>query len=524
MKKLLLLLEHKIIKIGLIIVIVLVGFFLFYEQEIKEKAVNVSQGKFPTSSYLFQAYEGIKNKIDTINEVKPNDETKSVNENIEKTQKDLDDFNALVQKLPNLPKDFNKTLIKPQSPSSNYNTANEDEKTRLVILASRISSQKETQPPISIKNSVSNTKSKEKQELEKEYGSSGFKNFKRKNIASSENKLLRTITADRMIPAILITPISSEIGGSKIVAQVESDIYATMGRAVLIPENPKNYDGSVNHLEKDDQGNIIMKEGMLDPIIRNEANKWAKANDKEFASIKSVYSRFMQVFTSYQVKSATDSMSFEYEDLRTDNISLYIKIAQTDIDTLAPLIRILLESIAKNLLLKESKKFEERVYLFLDEFVRFGKLPFLLEMPALSRSYGVVLIFITQSNALIEKYYGKEDARIVNSTVAYKVIFKMDDLEYTKQVSEEIGKMTRKTRSHSTEKGQLITEGTFSIGKEAWDLLSAQDIMNIDKDEVIILVSGHKAKPLKLKANYYFKNKELLSRINWEVKPNEEVF
>ncbi|MGL2544098.1 type IV secretory system conjugative DNA transfer family protein, partial [Helicobacter pylori] len=42
--------------------------------------------------------------------------------------------------------------------------------------------------------------------------------------------------------------------------------------------------------------------------------------------------------------------------------------------------------------------------------------------------------------------------------------------------------------------------------------------------EVIILVSGHKAKPLKLKANYYFKNKELLSRINWEVKPNEEVF
>ncbi len=264
--------------------------------------------------------------------------------------------------------------------------------------------------------------------------------------------------------------------------------------------------------------------GMLDPIIRNEANKWAKANDKEFASIKSVYSRFMQVFTSYQVKSTTDSMSFEYEDLRKDNITLFIKIAQTDIDTLAPLIRILLESIAKNLLLKESKKFEERVYLFLDEFVRFGKLPFLLEMPALSRSYGVVLIFITQSNALIEKYYGKEDARIVNSTVAYKVIFKMDDLEYAKQVSEEIGKMTRKTQSHSTEKGQLIMGGTSSIGKEAWDLLSAQDIMNIDKDEVIILVSGHKAKPLKLKANYYFKNKELLSRINWEVKPNEEVF
>ncbi|GAA7611326.1 type IV secretory system conjugative DNA transfer family protein [Helicobacter pylori] len=289
------------------------------------------------------------------------------------------------------------------------------------------------------------------------------------------------------------------------------------------PENPKNYDGSVNNLEKDDQGNIIMKEGMLDPIIRNEANKWAKANDKEFASIKSVYSRFMQVFTSYQVKSATDSMSFEYEYLRKDNITLYIKIAQTDIDIIAPLIRVLLESIGKNLLLKESKRFDERIYFILDEFVRFGKLSFLLEMPALSRSYGVVLLYITQSNAMIEKYYGKEDAKILNGTVNYRVLFRMNDYEYAQQISNEIGKMTRKTRSHSTEKGQLIMGGTSSIGKEAWDLVSPQDILNIDKDEVIILVGGHQAKPLKLKANYYFKNKELLSRINWEVKPNEEV-
>lgn len=30
----------------------------------------------------------------------------------------------------------------------------------------------------------------------------------------------------------------------------------------------------------------------------------------------------------------------------------------------------------------------------------------------------------------------EKDARIVNSTVAYKIIFKMDDLEYAKQVSE----------------------------------------------------------------------------------------
>ncbi|GAA7308597.1 DNA type IV secretion system protein ComB10 [Helicobacter pylori] len=69
-------------------------------------------------------------------------------------------------------------------------------------------------------------------------GIDGFTNLKEKDIATNENKLLRTITADKMIPAFLITPISSQIAG-KVIAQVESDIFASMGKAVLIPKGSK---------------------------------------------------------------------------------------------------------------------------------------------------------------------------------------------------------------------------------------------------------------------------------------------
>nr|WP_183030492.1 hypothetical protein [Helicobacter pylori] len=44
MKKLLLLLEHKIIKIGLIIVIVLAGFFLFYQKTNALKPLTSAMG------------------------------------------------------------------------------------------------------------------------------------------------------------------------------------------------------------------------------------------------------------------------------------------------------------------------------------------------------------------------------------------------------------------------------------------------------------------------------------------------
>ncbi|PAF49438.1 hypothetical protein BKH41_01875 [Helicobacter sp. 12S02232-10] len=313
--------------------------------------------------------------------------------------------------------------------------------------------------------------------------------------------------------------------GQKVInldADVENLFYRQVADQVYLDaNNPKNYNNNDDKNSTENNANSNDSE-LLDQIIRNDARRWANANPNEFASIKSVFGRFMQVFTSYQVREATSAMSFEYEDLRKENITLYIKIAQTDIDTLAPLIRILLESIAKNLLTKESKDPNERIYFILDEFVRFGKLQFLLEMPALCRSYGIVGLYITQSNALIEKYYSKEDAKIINATVAYKVIFKNDDVDYAKMLSEEIGKYTRKSRNESTKDGALIFGGTSSISKEGWDLVSQQDIMNIGEDEIIVLTSGHKAKPLKLKANFYFKSKTLMSRLNWKLKSIQE--
>lgn len=298
--------------------------------------------------------------------------------------------------------------------------------------------------------------------------------------------------------------------------QVSDQIY-------LNPDDPRNFSLKAREEDPDldedkPENEKDPKNRRLDEIVRDYARAWSGGSGgDEFSSIKSTYNRTMQVFTSYQVKNATDGMSFEYEDFRKENITLYVKIAQTDINTLAPLIRILLESIAKNLLLKESKKESERIYFILDEFVRFGKLEFLLEMPALSRSYGVVVLFITQSNALIEKYYSEKDAEILGATVNYKIIFKTDH-KYAKAISEEIGKYTRDSKSYSTEKNSLIFGGSSTYNKEGKELVSEQDILNLNEDEVIILVKGFQATPVKLKADYYYKNEEMLKKINWECK------
>lgn len=77
-----------------------------------------------------------------------------------------------------------------------------------------------------------------KSTFQTEYGVDSFTNLSDKDEGSNEHKLLRTITADRMIPAFLVRPISSQIDG-EVVAQVESDIYGAMGRAILIPKGSR---------------------------------------------------------------------------------------------------------------------------------------------------------------------------------------------------------------------------------------------------------------------------------------------
>lgn len=70
------------------------------------------------------------------------------------------------------------------------------------------------------------------------YGVDSFSNQKNIDEATNEHRLYRTIRAGRLIPAILTTAISSDIEGI-VTAQVEQDIYATMGKAVLIPRGSK---------------------------------------------------------------------------------------------------------------------------------------------------------------------------------------------------------------------------------------------------------------------------------------------
>lgn len=73
---------------------------------------------------------------------------------------------------------------------------------------------------------------------ETQWGVDRFSNQENIDNATNEHRLLRMVRAGRLIPAILMSAISSDLSGI-VSAQVEEDIYATMGQAVMIPRGSK---------------------------------------------------------------------------------------------------------------------------------------------------------------------------------------------------------------------------------------------------------------------------------------------
>ncbi|WP_181328803.1 DNA type IV secretion system protein ComB10 [Helicobacter pylori] len=190
----------------------------------KEEIYSIEESKFPLSDYFFEEVkEEPKEKAKETPEVttqEPTTQTSpnpsvSANPNI----KDYSYLNNNLNQQNNTITHLQQVLQSPPKMKPKLKHTKE----QLEFLNTRLKPLEPTKPAI---------------KPETEYGVDSFTNLKYKDIGTNEHKLLRTITADRMIPAFLITPISSQIAG-KVTAQVESDIFASMGRAVLIPKGSK---------------------------------------------------------------------------------------------------------------------------------------------------------------------------------------------------------------------------------------------------------------------------------------------
>lgn len=249
--------------------------------------------------------------------------------------------------------------------------------------------------------------------------------------------------------------------------------------------------------------------------IREEGNGMLQKGDREFGSIFGTFKAGLDAFADPVVAENTQGeCDFSAKMLRAESTTVYVKVSPEDIGRLAPLIRVLVEQMADQLLSTPwDKARERRITFLLDEMPRLGKLETILNMPALSRSYGVNALMIAQDYGQIEESYGKIGISKLDGTVEFHVIFQQSNAATAEAYSKKIGTTTRKKASTSKANG-LRTKGggSKSESDEGVPLFLPQEITDLDSLTAIILRKGHFTRPIVAKQARWYMDSALKAR------------
>jgi len=264
---------------------------------------------------------------------------------------------------------------------------------------------------------------------------------------------------------------------------------------------------------------------------------------KEGAELSGVFSSFgnaMSIFMDPRVAANTTKADIRLSDLRTERTSIYLVVSNQDSERLKPILSLFFQLTVNYALAKEPEKDKNGqiaqhdkegnpqfgITLFLDEFVRLGKMDEVKRVPAIGRSYALVCIYVVQTLAQLEDIYGPAGASEFRGTCAYELFFTQKEFKVAEGISKAIGNYTVKTQSKS---GRAWEAKSTSESERGLPLVSPTDIMSMPVGELLILVQSNLSTPIKCKGAYWFKNRAMKKCVKFKaeietIQEPEEIF
>jgi type IV secretion system protein VirD4 len=207
--------------------------------------------------------------------------------------------------------------------------------------------------------------------------------------------------------------------------------------------------------------------------------------------------------------------SFSGSDLSIANlmvgerpISLYIRIPEEKLESLAGLTRLLWDSIIAELLTTYDQRGEmgcHPVLLLVDEASR-TPIPSLVKYTSTVVGRRIHLWIAVQCpSQLRDKYH--DGAHVISENCATKVFYPPSDFTTAQHLSDRLGKVSGMAYSEHLRDGEQISEGLAETGIP---LMTPQDIMKVPETDVLAFFSG--LDPLRMKRADFRQHPELVQR------------
>lgn len=272
---------------------------------------------------------------------------------------------------------------------------------------------------------------------------------------------------------------------------------------VLYAEDDKTLAGCVRFLSDPSQSikdtvDIMAKtahlpNGETHPSVAQAAGELAKKTDNEASGVLSTTLSLLSLYRDPVIAHVTAASDWKIDDLISAErpISIYLSIPPSDISRTKPLVRLMLNQIARRLTEKLPREGDRKVLLMLDEFPALGRLDFFENALAFMAGYGVRAFLIAQSLNQIEKAYGPNHSILDNCHV--RVAFATNDERTAKRFSDALGTKTE-LRSQKNYTGHRLAPwlSHMMVARQETQrpLLTPGEIMQMPPKEQVVMVSG----------------------------------
>jgi type IV secretion system protein VirD4 len=256
---------------------------------------------------------------------------------------------------------------------------------------------------------------------------------------------------------------------------------------------------------------------MVHPVVASIARELLNKSENERSGVVSTAMSFLGLYRDPLIAANTARSDWRIADLVDAKrpVSLYLVVPPSDISRTKPLVRLILNQVARRLTETlhpaDANAPQRQLLLMLDEFPALGRLDFFESSLAFLAGYGVRAFLVAQSLNQIDKAYGANHAILDNCHV--RVAFAPNDERTAKRLSDALGTATE-LRAQKNLSGRRLSAWLSHVSMSEQEtprpLLTAGEILQLPATDALVLISG--VPPIRARKLKYYADRNFTDR------------
>lgn len=263
--------------------------------------------------------------------------------------------------------------------------------------------------------------------------------------------------------------------------------------------------------------------------VVNIATQNINRPDEELGSVFSTATTALSIFLDPHIRAASDSSDFCLKDFQVSKlpISWYITVPFSDLDRIAPYLRLIITFVLRKFSQGSTQYGEEplknKILFLIDEFATLGTIQTIETMMGILNGYGMSFFLICQSPNQIYKQYGEKTPMFEHCK--YICTYAMNDFHSADYFSKMAGIEGIEKASMSSSGNRFdLGMSNLNVSKDSTqrNLINADEIMHLPPEYAIVFPQG--SPPQMIKKVAYYSDKRFRDKANLKKPETREEF